>query len=353
MIHYENFSETYASTVRKVVDFLGIQHDSVTLDEPRLQRQADDRSQEWEQRFLEMRKTSAGVAAHRSAMAASRTIESDASSEQKTSPSKHQAPRPKRPKRTSRQETDPPLQMTAFAVGPQPPRIATAEPHRDWMDATTKRFAYRCLPMVMANQAGWMILNRDKLAVTWSGGVDQDALKIDFLSGKNPRQAISLFGSGILTFLIGYLFRTPPGYNLHVRGPANSPKDAICALEGIVETDWPESTFTMNWKMTRANHPVVFEEGEPIAMLTPMPRHQLERFQPEIRNISENPELEARYREWMSSRQQHNREIHVPNSKAQKEGWQRHYMRGTTIRSEPAQDHQTSLALNNFNDRRA
>jgi uncharacterized protein DUF6065 len=155
----------------------------------------------------------------------------------------------------------------------------------------------------------------------------------------------------VLTFMVGYLFRTPPGYNLYVHGPANCPKDGVTALEGVVESDWTESTFTMNWKVTRPNHPIVFEADEPIAMITPMPRHQLERFQPVIRNISEDPELEALHREWASSRQRHNAELGIPNSQAQKEGWQRHYMRGTSIRKEPAPEHQTSLALNDFVDK--
>ena len=35
-----------------------------------------------------------------------------------------------------------------------------------------------------------------------------------------------------------------------VRGPTNSPKDGIAALDGIIETDWAHSTFTMNWRFT-------------------------------------------------------------------------------------------------------
>ena len=37
----------------------------------------------------------------------------------------------------------------------------------------------------------------------------------------------SHFGSGILTWHLPLLFRTPPGYDLLVRGPANHPKDAM------------------------------------------------------------------------------------------------------------------------------
>jgi hypothetical protein len=91
--------------------------------------------------------------------------------------------------------------------------------------------------MMIANQHGLALLNRHKFAVTWNGGPDSAAVKIQFLSGEVPRDAVSIFGSGILTVTIGYLLRIAPGYNLYVRGPANSPKDGIAALDGIVESD--------------------------------------------------------------------------------------------------------------------
>ena len=45
-----------------------------------------------------------------------------------------------------------------------------------------------------------------------------------------------------------------------------------------METDWLDATFTMNWKLTRPHHPVVFEADEPIAMNSPVRRGQLEEF---------------------------------------------------------------------------
>jgi LPS sulfotransferase NodH len=337
MIFYEHFAVNAEQTIQKINEFLGISHGGIVIRPPRLERQSDQRSLEWEQRFLKMRNT----ATSQSAARLDRSQSGESSDDLR-----------RRTKAKGKWPSDAPLPMTAFAVSPRPPEIVTATARRDWMDATPKRYAYRCLPMVIANQAGWLILNRSKLTVTWNGTADQSGLRINFEAGKNPQHAVSLFGCGILTFTIGYLFRTPPGYNLYVHGPANMPKDGICPLEGIVETDWPESTFTMNWKVTRPDHPIVFESNEPIAMVTPMPRYQLERFEPEIRNISDVPQLEARYEEWLRSRQKHNVEIRIPNSKAQREGWQRHYMRGTTLRSEIAEDHQTSLSLKSFIDKR-
>jgi LPS sulfotransferase NodH len=340
MITYERFIETYAQTVHGLLEFLGIVRNRVTVTEPRLQRQADQRSLEWEQRFLEIRKASGATM---SEQCAGQGLGVDGARKPN-----HAVTQAKRPKQKRVEQTGPPLLLTAYALTPQRPVLVTGPPNRDWMDVTTKRFPYRCLPMVIANQAGWLILNRHKFAVTWNGGAESNALKIQFLSGENPRSAVSIFGYGILTFTVGYLFRTPPGYNIYVHGPANSPKDGIAALEGIVESDWTEATFTMNWKVTRPNHPIVFEESEPIAMLTPVLRYELERFRPEIRNITDDPALEALYKEWATSRQRHNAELNIPISKAQTEGWQRHYMRGASIRSELAPQHQTSLVLKEF-----
>jgi hypothetical protein len=139
------------------------------------------------------------------------------------------------------------------------------------MHRTPQRFANRCLPMLIANQ-GWHILNTRKIAVTWDGGAAIGSLRIDHADGNAVPFVGSHFGSGILTWNIPYLFRTPPGFNLLVRGPANWPKDGIQALEGIVETDWADATFTMNWQMTRPHFTVIFEAGEPIADRAAAPR---------------------------------------------------------------------------------
>src|SRR5579884_2880748 len=130
--------------------------------------------------------------------------------------------------------------------------IVPASRWREWMNGTTLRYANRCLPLLMANESGWVFLNPAGFRVTWRGGDRVDALTIDYgTPGRPPDgQAVSLFGYGIVTLEPPYLLRTPPGWNTLVRGPANWPKHGICPLEGLVETDWACATFTMNWKLT-------------------------------------------------------------------------------------------------------
>ena len=62
--------------------------------------------------------------------------------------------------------------LIAYRVSRWPPmRLVTASSSRDWMDATPNRFANRCLPLRIASQAGWFVLNSHALRVTWNGGV--------------------------------------------------------------------------------------------------------------------------------------------------------------------------------------
>ena len=42
-----------------------------------------------------------------------------------------------------------------------------ADWERDWMDSTPNRFAYRCLPLTIANQTGWWIKNPVGFTATW------------------------------------------------------------------------------------------------------------------------------------------------------------------------------------------
>jgi len=51
MIFYEDFAEAYEGTVRGVMKFLDLPSEDVAIPPPKLERQADERSKEWERRF--------------------------------------------------------------------------------------------------------------------------------------------------------------------------------------------------------------------------------------------------------------------------------------------------------------
>jgi Family of unknown function (DUF6065)/Stf0 sulphotransferase len=333
---YEEFVASYDQTVRAVLKFLGISSEGVMLPRPALRRLADAESEAWERRFREGAPVAVSVP-----------------NPEIIPP---QVPTPPVGDETStRSGTKSPaetLALIAYDVGsPVKPSLASGRPGRVWMDRTPKRFAYRCLPMVIANQWGWMITAGQRVEAIWNGTRPLNGL-IVACGGPGAPSASSHFGCGILTFHIGYLFRTPPGFNLHVRGPANMPKDGIHPLEAIVESDWTAATFTMNWQMTRPNHRVVFEAGEPIAMISPVRRGELERFVPEVVPLRDNADLLREYTEWSASRDSFNAGLRVQDSAERKSGWQKDYTRGRTIGGEVAPEHQTGLELKEFSVRK-
>ena len=47
------------------------------------------------------------------------------------------------------------MKLTAYVVDGHSVDIRPAPVERDWMDATDQRYAYRCLPLSIANAHGW------------------------------------------------------------------------------------------------------------------------------------------------------------------------------------------------------
>jgi Family of unknown function (DUF6065) len=245
-------------------------------------------------------------------------------------------------------------ELVAYHSGPQPPMaIVAAARWRDWMSATHLRWANRCLPLLMANEAGWFLLNPVAFTATWDGGIDSAAVEIryDPASESTARYVRSHFGYGVITWGIPYLFRTPPSYNLLVRGPANWPKDGAFALEGLVETDWSVATFTMNWKITRPGTTVSFHADEPFCMIVPQRRSELETFAPSIREFAADPELRHRAKAWADRR--HQTQVvkfggEVVRSAACEGVWEGDYFRGSLPDGAPIAEHQTKQRLRPF-----
>ena len=241
--------------------------------------------------------------------------------------------------------------LVAYTMDGHAIRIRPAPLERDWMDRSDQRFAYRCLPLNIANSHGWELLCPSGFSSWWNGLNFTDAVSIRPDPGSQP-PAVSHFGQGVLTFHVPCLFRTETGVDLFVTGPINRPKDGISPLSGVVETDWSPYSFTMNWQFTRPNAKIRFEEGEPFCHIFPVERGSLERVEPELRPLSSTPEIERDFKLWSEGRNAFNSDLRRPGSDAERERWQKAYFRGQTPSGEPTSaDHRSRLRLREFNRR--
>ena len=138
---------------------------------------------------------------------------------------------------------------------------------RHWMDELPH--AYQCLPMILANLWGWQLLCPTDVVATWNGTAAIEGLRIEVAPQFVPAIK-SQFGAGIITFSPPWLFRTPPGWDLYLKGPSNRWKLNCVPLEGVIETWWLNYTFTLNWKLLEPGT-VVFARGESLGQLVPVP----------------------------------------------------------------------------------
>lgn len=216
------------------------------------------------------------------------------------------------------------------------------------MDATSESFANRCLPLTIANAAGWEILSPCGFSVFWRGGEAPDDVIVKPDPGTDRSiHPVGIFGARILTIHIHGLFRTPPGWDLWVRGSPNKFKEGVQALDGIVETHWSVMTFTMNWRLLRRNHTVRFDAGEPICFVTPVQTALLEQFRPRFALMKEEPGLQDQFSRWSASRNAFQEKVRqVPTSRA--DGWQKDYMRGRDMDDRKAAGHRSKLRLREF-----
>lgn len=179
-----------------------------------------------------------------------------------------------------------------WSIRPSPVR-------RFWMDDNPH--AYKCLPMTAANQWGWQILCPVDVRATWDGSPGADGLTIDVASSHRPAVK-SRFGSGIVTFSPPWLFRTPAGWDLYVKGPGNRWKTNCTPLEGVVETWWLNYTFTLNWKLIEPGT-VEFTRGESLAQLVPVPHATFTNARAEeVPILLAEPEAARELMEWRTDR---------------------------------------------------
>jgi hypothetical protein len=223
----------------------------------------------------------------------------------------------------------PAMQLECFPLTNRPPELVPGRSQRGWMERFEDRHAYRCLPLTMANTSGWEVLCPMGFEAAWNGGkMQEDIMLIPDQNHPDFHEFVSShFSHGIITFHVGYMFRTPPGWSMWCGGPPNHIKDGVQPLSGLVETDWLPFPFTMNWHFTRPGK-VRFEKGEPFCFITLVEDKKLESFDVVIKSLEADADLHGQYEAWAQRRHQFNERLFRKDPETTKAAWQRYYFRG-------------------------
>ena len=148
---------------------------------------------------------------------------------------------------------------------------------RDWMSESRDNFAYKCLPLNIANQYGWVVLSPVDFTVTKTSGKSPEDISIHIDGAGFDKKFMSYFGESVLTLHLDFVVRTPKNYSLYVRGVPNWQKPGITPLDAVVEADWLPFTFTYNFRID-APGTYSFIKGEPLFSFFPLERNSAENF---------------------------------------------------------------------------
>lgn len=221
--------------------------------------------------------------------------------------------------------------------------IVVAKPPLSLRERPEWRSGRRCLPLVAAGQCGWQLCASEEVRISWSPEEDPE-MEIESEGGG----VRCLFGGGVATWIIPYLFRTPSGWDLWVRGPANAIKDGAMPLEGIVETSWSVAPFTMSWALTRPGE-VRFAAGEPFCQLVPIPHNHLASWTADL--VEAPPDVVNEYRAWLGQRTSNVAQARTEGGSAARGLYRRG--RSETGTSAPAGAHAKGLSVPPVSDRGA
>lgn len=206
---------------------------------------------------------------------------------------------------------------------------------RSWF---TNHF-YRCLPLSIANQYGFVLTLPFDIELTWDGREHVDGVTVKS-SDDRFFKVTSLFGSGIVTIATPFFLRTPPGVNLMTINPPNYILPNITVMSGVVEADNIRGPFTFNLKLQIPGITTTLKKGMPIAGILPIHRYFADGFiLKDAEDIFTEEEVEEENKandDHSTLRFQTNMEVKLNN----KYKPDRQYMRGIDIYGNKFPDHQ-------------
>jgi hypothetical protein len=128
-------------------------------------------------------------------------------------------------------------------------------------------------------------------------------------------------------------------------GPPNYFKPNVHAMTALIESDWMNMSFTMNWKIGWPNVPVRFEVGEPLFQVMPIAGNicaDLEHANVVYKKLQDEPEVMRQYMSWQESRNKFHDQ--KKEGAVKPDAWQRNYFQGKDVEGKSAAaEHYTKM----------
>lgn len=162
-----------------------------------------------------------------------------------------------------------------------PFEIRPASVKRDWMDKTSNKHAYRCLPLTTMNTSGWEIILPQDVVVRLEDKEVVNILEGEYYKG---RQICSDgISNEMVSFHCGHVFKVDEGYCIEGSGPPNLFVEGAQCLSFRIPASWWTLPFQFSWKITKRYEEVRFPAGMPIMFFRIFPEKLLELTEVELK----------------------------------------------------------------------
>lgn len=178
--------------------------------------------------------------------------------------------------------------IEVFTHCDSPFELRPASVKRDWMDSTSSKHAYRCLPLTTMNTSGWELLLPQDVVVKLEEGEVASVLEGEYYKG---RQICSKdIMNGMVSFHCGHVFKADSGYCIEGSGPPNLFVEGAQCLSFRIPASWWTLPFQFSWKITQRYREIRFPAGMPIMFFRIFPEGLLESTEVNLRGRIESSE---------------------------------------------------------------
>jgi hypothetical protein len=174
--------------------------------------------------------------------------------------------------------------------------------HRDWMDDTYDKHAYKCFPVSLANTIGWSISFTEDIEFIKHSHIHSQPDNVEILKGKDICNN-SRFNDTV-SFNTGLILRTNKNTTILSIAPPNYRIDGIQPFTTLMSTSFYQHPMPVAWHINKSDQVIKIPAGTPVITLIPISLKSMENTEFIIEDYNptnEEHEAKQKYGEKISS----------------------------------------------------
>jgi hypothetical protein len=155
---------------------------------------------------------------------------------------------------------------------------------RTWMDDTSHKHAYQCMPMALANTLGWGISFPEDISFSWDGVSDTSDHHVTIMSGY--RYCSTSRANATISFNTYLNVKTDENTTMLVMPVPNELNTDVQCLSALISTSFYQSAIPIAWKILTPNKKIIVPAKTPVAVILPISLTELNNSEIHLKDVS-------------------------------------------------------------------